>query len=145
MVDALDPPGIWPPFGAFSMAVLQGAGQVVHLKGQVALDPSGQIVGPGDMRAQVRQVLDNIAAVLASMGGHMGDIVSLVHYATDIEQFMAAGDIRQAFFAPPYPVTTTVQVARLYRSDLLIEITAVAEIPRDRFHRPQTERRTQSP
>ena len=136
MVDAVNPPGVWPPFGAFSMAVLQGAGQIVHLKGQLALDPAGQIVGPGDMRAQVCQALQNIAAVLASMGGQMGDIVSLVHYATDIEQFMATGDIRRAFFTAPYPVTTTVQVARLYRPDLLIEITAVAEIPRDRFHRP---------
>jgi len=145
MVDALDPPGVWPPFGAFSMAVLQGAGQVVHLKGQVALDPSGQIVGPDDMRAQLRQTLHNIAAVLASMGGRMGDLVSLVHFATDIEQFMAAGDIRRAFFAPPYPVTTTVQVARLYHPDLLIEIAAIAEIPRRRFRRPPVEPRTPAP
>jgi 2-iminobutanoate/2-iminopropanoate deaminase len=88
------------------------------------------------MRAQLRQALDNIAAVLASMGGQMGDVVSLVHFATDIEQFMAASDVRRAFFAPPYPVTTTVQVARLYHPALLIEITAIAEIPRGRFRRP---------
>ena len=136
MVDAVNPPGVWPPFGAFSMAVVQGDGHVVHLKGQVALDGSGQVVGPGDMRAQVRQVLDNIASVLASMGGEMRDVMSLVHYATDIGQFMAAGDIRRAFFAEPFPVTTTVQVSRLYHPDLLIEITAIAEIPRDRFRRP---------
>lgn len=91
------------------------------------------------MRAQVRQALDNIAAVLASMGGRMGDVLSLVHYATDIERFMAAGDIRRAFFAEPYPVTTTVQVSRLYHPDLLIEIAAVAEIPRNRFRRPPAE------
>lgn len=142
MVDAINPPGVWPPFGAFSMAVLQGDGQVVHLKGQVALDQSGQVVGRGDMRAQVRQILDNIATVLASMGGRMGDVVSLVHYATDIERFMAEGDIRRAFFAAPYPVTTTVQVSRLYHPDLLIEIAAIAEIPRDRFRRPPAGPRT---
>jgi enamine deaminase RidA (YjgF/YER057c/UK114 family) len=66
----------------------------------------------------------------------MADIVSLTQYATDIEQFMAAGDIRKEFFAEPYPVTTTVQVARLYQLDLQIEITATAEIPRDRFRFP---------
>lgn len=141
MVDAINPPGVWPPFGAFSMAVVQGDGYVVHLKGQVALDRSGQVVGPGDMRAQLRQALDNIAAVLSSMGGQMGDVMSLVHYATDIERFMAAGDIRRAFFAAPYPVTTTVQVSRLYHPDLLIEIAAVAEIPRGRFRRPPVEPR----
>ena len=136
MVDAVDPVGVWPPFGAFSMAVIQGGGQIVRLKGQVSLDRKGQIVGAGDMRAQVFKVLENIQGVLASMGGHMRDVASLVHYATDIEQFMSTGDIRRQFFAAPFPVTTTVQVERLYHPDLLIEIAAVAEIPRERFHRP---------
>jgi 2-iminobutanoate/2-iminopropanoate deaminase len=88
------------------------------------------------MRAQFRKALENIEIVLASMGGRMGDVVSLVQYATDIEQFMSTGDIRRDFFAEPFPVTTTVQVGRLYHPDLMIEIAAVAEIPRDRFHRP---------
>ena len=136
MMDGVNPAGVWPPFGAFSMAVIQGDGQVVHLKSQVALDQQGQIVGAQDMRAQVRKVLENIQTVLASMGGRMGDVVSLVHYTTDIGQFMGTGDIRREFFAPPFPVTTTVQVGRLYHPSLLIEITAVAEIPRERFHRP---------
>ena len=70
------------------------------------------------------------------MGGRMGDVVSLVHYATNIEEFMTTGDIRKEFFERPYPVTTTVQVERLYHPELVIEVTAVAEIPRDRFHRP---------
>ncbi len=136
MIDAVNPAGVWPPFGAFSMAVIQGDGQIVHLKGQVALDQHGQVVGAGDMRAQVRKVLENIQSVLASMGGGMSDVVSLVHFATDIERFMGTGDIRKEFFGGPFPVTTTVQVGRLYHPDLLIEVTALAEIPRERFHRP---------
>jgi enamine deaminase RidA (YjgF/YER057c/UK114 family) len=136
MVDAVNPATVWSPFGAFSMAVLQGDGQVVHLKGQVSLDPSGAVVGAGDMRGQVRRVLENIRLVLDSMGGTMADIISLVHYATDIDAFMATGDIRQQLFVAPFPVTTTVQVERLYHPDLMIEITAVAEIARERFRRP---------
>lgn len=103
MVDAVDPAGVWRPFGAFSMAVIQGDGQVVHLKGQVALDQQGQIVGAQDMRVQVRKVLENTQAVLASMRGRMGDVVSLVHYATDIERFMGTGDIRKKFFCRAVP------------------------------------------
>jgi len=136
MIDAINPSGVWSPFGAFSMVVIQGAGQIVHLKGQVALDQQGQVVGAQDMRAQVRKILENIESVLASMGGQMGDVVSLIHYATDIERFMGTGDIRKESFAAPYPVTTTVQVARLHHPDLLIEITAMAEISRERFRRP---------
>ncbi|NHL69455.1 RidA family protein [Burkholderia ambifaria] len=133
MAEAVNPPELWAPFGAFSMAVVQGDGRIVHLKGQVALDKDGHVVGAGDMRAQVRQTLGNIRDVLAAMGGQMQDVISLVHYATDINAFMQAGDIRETFFAEPYPVTTTVQVERLYRPDLLIEIAAIAEIPRARF------------
>lgn len=136
MVDAVNPSGVWPPFGAFSMAVIQGHGQIVHLKGQVSLDEHGEVIGAKDMRVQVRKVLENIQHVLASMGGRMGDIVSLVHYAVDIEQFMATSDIRNEFFSSPFPVTTTVEIRRLYHPELMIEITAVAEIPRNRFRRP---------
>ncbi len=49
---------------------------------------------------------------------------------------MGAGDIRAQFFAEPYPVTRTVEVARLYDPDIRIEITAMAEIPRERYHWP---------
>ncbi|MEM0989279.1 MAG: RidA family protein [Pseudomonadota bacterium] len=136
MAEFYNPPDLWKPFGAFSMMAIQGAGQIVHLKGQVALTPDGQVVGPGNMRAQVRQVLENIQTALSGVGGDMGDIVSLVHYATDIQAFMASGDIRAAFFRAPFPITTTVEVASLYDPRLVIEITASAEIPHDRFHPP---------
>ena len=131
-----NPTEIWQPFGAFSMAAMPGEGQLVFLKGQVALDPNGALVGEGDMRVQLRQVLENIAAVLSGLGGEMGDVVSLTQHTTDIEAFMACGDIRQGFFAEPYPVTTTIEVSRLYRLDVLIEITAIAEIPRGRYRAP---------
>ena len=136
MLDAFNPTTVWRPFGPFSMAVLQGEGQIVHLKGQVALDRDGRIVGKGDMRAQTRQVLQNMAAVLVSVGGEMRDVISLTHYVTDIAAFADVGSVRRGFFFEPFPVTTTVQVASLYDPDLLVEIAAIAEVPRERFKRP---------
>ena len=136
MAESFNPENLWRPFGAFSMAVLQGSGQVVHLKGQVALDASGTVVGAGEMGAQVHQTLTNIRTLLIGLGGRMSDVFSLTHYTTDIQAFMKSGDIRKEFFAPPYPVATTVEVAGLYHPDLMIEITASAEIPRERFRRP---------
>ena len=85
MIDSFNPPGIWSPFGAFSMGVVQGDGRPVYLKGQVALDQDGQIIGLDDMKTQVRKVLENIQAVLDYVGGQMGDIVSLTQYVTDIQ------------------------------------------------------------
>ena len=52
MIHSVNPPGVWAPFGAFSMAVIQGTGQVVHLKGQVSLDVDGHVVAKGDMRGR---------------------------------------------------------------------------------------------
>lgn len=135
MIDSFNPPDVWAPFGAFSMGVVQGDGQIVYLKGQVALDPQGEVVGHGDMPAQVLQVLENLQKVLAHVGGGMADIVSLTQFVTDIEAFMACGAVRKEFFAAPYPVTTTIEVSRLYDPALLVEINAIAEIPRDRFRK----------
>lgn len=127
---------VWRPFGAFSMAVVQGTGQVVHMKGQVSLNREGNIVGEDDIEKQVTQVLENIQSVLASFGGCMEDIYSLTHHVTDIDEFMKTGHIRNQYFKPPYPITTTVEVSRLYNPKLMVEITGSAEIPLDRFKEP---------
>ncbi len=136
MATRFNPPDVWQPYGAFTMAAMPGNGQLVFLKGQVALDRNGDLVGVGDMRRQVEQTLENIRTVLASLGGEMGDVISLTQYATDIEAFMACGDIRQTYFRAPYPVTTTLEVSRLYRPDVMVEITAIAEVPRNRYRQP---------
>ncbi len=136
MAESFNPDTVWSPFGAFSQIVIGGDGQVVYLKGQVSLDQDGKIVGRADMAAQVRQVLINIEKLLTSINGRLSDIVSLIQYTTDIKQFMNAGPVRQEYFSEPYPVTTTVEVSSLYDPELLIEITAIAEIPRSRFRPP---------
>ena len=136
MAESFNPEELWAPFGAFSQMVIGGSGQTVYLKGQVSLDRDGKIVGAGDMRAQVEQVLDNVQALLASVNGRMSDIVALNQYTTDISAFMKAGDVRERYFKPPFPVTTTVEVSSLYHPDLVIEIAATAEIPLDRFAQP---------
>lgn len=145
MAETFDPQTLWRPFGAFSQMVLQGPGQIVHLKGQVALDATGTIVGPHDMARQLVQVLDNIGTALASVGGRMGDVTSLVHYTTDIAAFMACGEIRASYFSAPYPVTTTLEVHALYDPRLVVEITASAEVPQDRFVRPEDARPMHGP
>ncbi|MDC1287628.1 RidA family protein [Gammaproteobacteria bacterium] len=136
-IDSFDPDSIWKPFGAFSQAVVQGTGKIVHLKGQVSLDREGKITGEGDIDAQVDKALENIESILSEFGGRMEDIYSLIHHVTNIERFMETGHIRTRYFKPPYPVTTTVEVSRLYHPDLLVEITGSAEIPLDRYVEPR--------
>ncbi len=73
---------------------------------------------------------------------HLNGRVPLVRLATDIARFMQTGGARTAFFSAPHPATATVEVARLYRPEIPIEITAIAEIPRKRFKRPGNAERT---
>ena len=136
-INSFDPDTVWKPFGAFSMVVVQGTGKVIHLKGQVSLNKEGNIVGEGDIEKQVEKSLENIRSILTSFGGRMEDIYSLTHHVTDIGEFMKTGHIRNQYFRPPYPVTTTVEVSRLYDPKLMVEITGSAEIPLDRFKQPE--------
>ena len=136
-IDSFDPDSIWKPFGAFSQAVVQGTGKIVHLKGQVSLDKEGEVVGEGDIDAQVEKVLENLKLILSEFGGRLEDVYSLTHHVTNIEEFMKTGHIRTRYFKPPFPVTTTVEVTRLYHPDLLVEITGSAEIPLDRYVEPR--------
>jgi enamine deaminase RidA (YjgF/YER057c/UK114 family) len=135
-IKSYNPPGIWKPFGAFSMVVAQGSGQVLHLKGQVSLNCDGEVIGEGDIKLQVETTLKNIQSVLESFGGRMEDVYSLTHHVTDIDAFMTTGHIRNKFFSEPFPITTTVEVSKLYHTALMVEITTSAEIPLDRFIEP---------
>ncbi len=135
-VNSFNPPNVWKPFGAFSIAVAQGSGQVLHLKGQVSLNSEGEVIGESDIELQVESSLKNIQTVLGNFGGRMEDIYSLTHHVTNIEAFMTTGHVRNKFFSEPFPITTTVEVSRLYHPALMVEITASAEIPLDRYTEP---------
>jgi len=129
MADAFNPPGVAVPFGAFSNAAWQPPGRVLHLAGQVGVDEDWNLIGPGDMVAQSRQVLQNLQAILNSVGGEMDDIVSVIVYVTEMEPLMAVHAVRKELFTEPFPASTLVQVAALVKPEFLIEISAVAVIP----------------
>ncbi len=137
MKTAFQAPGVWPSFGCNSMGLVVGQGRQVLLSGQVAWDERRHVVGVGDMRAQTEQIFRNIQASLAAVGGEMGDVVSIVTYVTTPGGLADIHDVRMAFFSPPYPVSTLVQVAALVDPDLLIEITATAIVPDDRYREPE--------
>ena len=112
--------------GPYSQAIR--AGQWLFLSGQIPLDPSsGEVVG-GDVRAQTRQVLDNLGAVLAAAGVSFDAVVKTTVYLTDLSEFGAVNEIYATVFTDPAPARATVQVSRLPR-DVRVEIDAVAILP----------------
>lgn len=100
-------------------------GPFLFLSGQVGLDPAtGQMVD-GDVAAQTRRVLENLAAVLKSAGLSLADVARTTIYLADMNDFVKVNDVYGSYFSEPYPARATVQVARLPR-DARVEIDAVA-------------------
>ena len=119
------------------MGLVVSEGRQVLLSGQVAWDEQRRVVGVGDMRTQARQTFRNIQSSLAAVGGKMDDVVSIVTYVTTPNGLRDIHEVRAEFFSPPYPVSTLVQVAALVEPDLLIEVTATAVVPEDRYRVPE--------
>jgi len=119
------PPGV--ARGPGYSHVVSGAGRLVALSGQVALNEDGHLVGRGDVEAQARQVFENLARCLAAVGAGFDDVVKLTFYLTDIRHLAAVRAARDAFVdtANP-PASTAVQVAALAVPGLLVEVDALA-------------------
>ncbi|HMM53662.1 MAG TPA: Rid family detoxifying hydrolase [Candidatus Desulfobacillus sp.] len=107
--------------GPYSQAVRSGG--LVHLSGQIGLDPATMEMAQG-IDAQITQVLANLKAVAAAAGGSLADAVKLTVYVTDLGNFARVNEAMAQAFAQPYPARSTVQVAALPRG-ALVEIDAV--------------------
>ncbi|MBU1225835.1 MAG: RidA family protein [Actinobacteria bacterium] len=102
----------------------------IMLSGVVALDDDLQVVGAGDLRAQIRFILDTIRRKLEEQGAGITDIcrvrVYLVGGLTP-ERFRIIHEERARIFDPDhYPASTMVEVTSLMKPELLIEIDADA-------------------
>lgn len=112
--------------GPYSQAIR--AGQFLFLSGQIPLDPSTGEVVEGDVRAQTRRVLANMAAVLAAADVSFDAVVKTTVFLVDLGDFAAMNEVYGSAFADPAPARSTVQVSRLPR-DVRVEIDAVALLP----------------
>ena len=131
-----DSPAVWRSRGrGLSMGTVAPEGRLVHLTGQVAWDADERLVGPGDVAAQAERAFDNIAALLAVVGGRLSDIVQLTTYHTAPDQLPAIQAVR-ARRVPHGPASTSVVVAGLGDPGFLVELTPVAVVPADRFRQP---------
>src|SRR5712692_7004885 len=97
-----NPPGVHTPQAHYSHVAR--AGNTLYISGQLAMDPSGAVVGVGDARAQARQCYANLAAILAHHGGSFRHLIKsrpLVPRWGYRPLVAAARD--EVFPAPPYP------------------------------------------
>jgi len=104
------------------------------LSGTASVDEKGDTVHPGDFRAQCMRTYRNLTRLLAAEGASWHDIVRTTCYLRDIERdYDTFNEMRTMFLSAigvdQLPASTGIQ-ARLCRSDLLIEIEAIAIVPR---------------
>lgn len=105
-------------------------GPLVFVSGQIALDADGRVMHPGDAEAQAEVVLARIADLLAAHGCTWSDVIKLTTYLVDIRDLDAVRVARsRALDGHVLPAATTVAVAALARSGLLVEIDAIAAMP----------------
>ena len=125
-----NPDSVAPPMKPhYSNSIRAEAGPLLFIAGQVALDAGGKLVGPGDIRAQATQVLENIRAIVEANGGTMADIAKVTVFVRDIAAFNTISDIRARYFPKDGPASAIVEVSALAWPEFLIEIEAIAALP----------------
>jgi enamine deaminase RidA (YjgF/YER057c/UK114 family) len=126
-----EPAIVGPPCAASpptTKVALRDGGHWVVIAGQVARDAAGNIVGTGDLRAQIEQVGKNVDACLDAGGATVKDIVFTVSYVTQPAEFEKYTDLRERYFGPPSPKSATVPIPQLANPDLLVQIEAFAAV-----------------
>jgi aminoacrylate peracid reductase len=106
----------------FSPAVK--AGNFIYVSGTLATDDSGQVVS-GGVKAQTKQVLENISKILQAGGSGLEDAASANVYLRNIADFQAMNEVYQAYWPKDPPARTTIS-GSLVRPDALVEISMVA-------------------
>ena len=108
--------------GPYSQAVR--AGSTIYLSGQIPLNPATMELVKGDIRAQTRQVFDNLVAVSEAAGGSLANAVRLTIYLTDLANFPVVNEIMAEYCKEPYPARVTIGVAQLPRG-AAVEIDSI--------------------
>jgi len=108
--------------GPYSQAVQFG--NLLFVSGQIALVPqTGEIVD-GDIKAQTRQVLENIKAIIEAAGMSLQNVLKCSCFLNSMQDFVKFNEVYDSYFADSLPARETVEVARLPK-DVLVEVSAI--------------------
>jgi enamine deaminase RidA (YjgF/YER057c/UK114 family) len=125
----MNPDELGVPAG-YSHIVEVTGGRLIFIAGQTATNADGDVVGKHDFSAQVAQVFRNLEVALNAVQCDARNLVKMTVYLLDMENLSAYREARNRFFGtvtpPAAPAITLVEVSRLYGSDFMIEIEAVA-------------------
>lgn len=110
-------------------------GELLFLSGQVAIDRDGNVVGKNNLQAQTRQIFENMKTVLAAAGADLTDVVRLTSYFSvdlTLDLTREYWEVRKEYFGSHRPASTGMQVKALLYPSLMLEVDAIAVVPRGR-------------
>ena len=128
--DLAKPRGKYPHF--------RRAGDYIFVSGLSSRQPDNSIAGATvdamgtthlDIRAQTRAVIENLSRILAAAGATLADVVDVVTFLTDMNDFAGYNEVYGEYFGHDGPARTSVAVHQLPHPHLRIEIKAVAWKP----------------
>jgi 2-iminobutanoate/2-iminopropanoate deaminase len=116
-------PKVPPPVGAYSPAVR--AGPFVFVSGQVPRNPeTGELIGD-DIESQTRQVVANVKRALEAAGASLSDVVSVIVYLADVDDWGRFNTVYKEIMPTPYPTRTALGASL---RGIMVEISAVAYV-----------------
>jgi 2-iminobutanoate/2-iminopropanoate deaminase len=107
------------------------AGNMLYVSGCVSWDSEGNIIGAGDMTAQITQVYTDIKETLEANGLGLKNVIKETVFTTNMDALVANNDVRTQFYleaesAPP--AATWVECTRLVAPEMMIEIECIAQL-----------------
>lgn len=109
--------------GPYSQAIK--ANGFLFVSGQIPLTPNGELVGD-DIKAQTKQVLKNLKAILKEADLSLKDTVKTTIFLKSMDDFSIVNEIYAQAFKEHKPARSTIEISKLPK-DVLIEIELIAK------------------
>lgn len=125
------------PLGAYSH--VKRVGDFIYVAGTSSRRPDNTHVGAVqnekgewqlDVALQTAAVMENIAALLNSLDADLSHVVDITTFLVDMKDFKAYNEVYGRYFQINAPTRTTVAVHQLPHPNLLIEVKAIAYLPK---------------
>jgi enamine deaminase RidA (YjgF/YER057c/UK114 family) len=131
-VEHFNPAGLHKNPAYTQAIVVSGNATTIYVGGQNAVDASGNIVGKGDLRVQTEKTLQNIETALAAGGAELQHVVKWNVYILLGQSAQAGFEAFQKVWGqrPNPPVISAIFVPALAHPDFLVEIDAIAVVPK---------------
>jgi len=123
--EVIVPKGSPPPLAPYSPGTK--AGNAIYVSGMLAMDSDGKLVGENDVKAQTRQVLESIKAVLEAAGGSLQDITFNHIFLSDMSHYAGMNEVYRTYFPNDPPARYCIR-ADLVKPGFLVEIASVAHL-----------------